>query len=311
MLFNARSLGNKEVGVIEFLKDKKCDVCYITEAWLKVKDKSTVAKIQDFGYDNKFQINISKGNIKSYKSLEVMQTTIKSCQNLIRVSTFYRTGRLTTKKRASFINDLDHYLESLTSLKGEDILCGDFNIHVEDMLSLNTVELYTLTDSYGFSQIITEPTHQAGGTLDLVFLQSNGNLKELADKSLFIYELHHSLTSDHNFIEYLLPFVRDPPQPEKRVVSFRNHRDIDITKFCNDFEVLANDKNISNLNLDDALDCFNKCILETLDAHAPIINKRFSSKRTNFTTPQILSLRRLRRKYERRYRRCKHPDDLL
>ena len=179
------------------------------------------------------------------------------------------------------------------------------------MKNPNTVELYALTDSYGFSQVISEPTHQAGGTLDLLFLRNDGNLKELVDKSLHVYELHYSLMSDHNFIEYLLPFVTDPPKPEKRFISYRNYKDIDIQQFCSDFEVLANSKNITNLNINDAIDCFNTCITEILDAHAPVINKQFSNKRTNFTNPTILSLRRLRRKYERRYRRLKCSEDLL
>ena len=328
MLFNARSLGNKTVGVTEFLNENKCDVCFITEAWLKAKDKTTVAEIQDLGYDIKFQprkgsrrgggvcvlfkpdLNISKCSIKSFKSFEVMQTTIKSAESLIRVSTFYRTGNLTVKKRSCFLNDLDQYLESLVALKGENVLCGDFNIHVELNQNINTRELYSLTDSYGFSQLITEPTHQEGGTLDLVFVKSDENLKELVDKSLYVYELHHSITSDHSFIEYILPFVRDPPKSKKRLVSYRNYKDIDIEKFCSDFKVLADSKNISSLDLNNTLHCFNACITETLDTHAPRINKQFSNKRTDFTNPTILSLRRLRRKYERRYRRLKNPDDL-
>ena len=328
MLFNARSLGNKEVGVIEFLKEKMCDVCFVTEAWLKVKDKSTVAKIQDLGYDVKFQprrgsrrgggicvlfkpdLNVSKCNIKSYKSMEVMQTTIKSSQSLIRVSTFYRTGNLTVKKRDCFINDLDHYLESLIGLKGENVLCGDFNVHVEHTQSLNTLELYAVTESYGFSQLVNEPTHQEGGILDLIFLKYDGNMKELADKSLYVHELYHSVTSDHCFIEYMLSFVKDPPKPEKQRISFRDYKSIDIRQFCSDFEVLAKSKNIFSLDLNDALHCFNESLVEVLDSHAPIINKQFSNKRTDFTNPTILSLRRLRRKYERKYRRSNNPDDL-
>ena len=329
MLFNARSLCNKTIGVIEFLKENRCDVCFITEAWIKVKDKSIIAEIKDLGYDIKFQprkgsrrgggvcvlykpdLNVSKCNVKSYKSFEVMQTTIKSSQSLIRVSTFYRTGHLSIKKRGDFINDLDHYLESLISLNGEHVLCGDFNIHVENSQNVNTSELYALTDSYGFSQLINEPTHRDGGTLDLLFLRSDGNLSDLVDKSLHVYDLHYSLTSDHHFIEYLLSFAEDSPKTEKRIISYRNYnKGIDIEQICSDFQALANSKNISALNLNDAVDCFNESITEILNTHAPVINKKFSHKRTNFTNPTILSLRRLRRKYERKYRKTKNSEDL-
>ena len=51
MVFNARSLGNKTFGICEFLKAEQCDVCFITEAWIKLKYESTIAEIKDMGYD--------------------------------------------------------------------------------------------------------------------------------------------------------------------------------------------------------------------------------------------------------------------
>ena len=50
MSFNSRSLVNKHVGVVEFLKTNKCDICFVSEAWIKAKDTSTIAKIKDLGY---------------------------------------------------------------------------------------------------------------------------------------------------------------------------------------------------------------------------------------------------------------------
>ena len=55
MLFNARSLCNKTVGVTEFLKENKCDICFVTEAWIKMKDESVIAELLDLGYEIKFQ----------------------------------------------------------------------------------------------------------------------------------------------------------------------------------------------------------------------------------------------------------------
>ena len=102
MVFNARSLCNKTFGVCEFLKAQKCDVCFITEAWVKKKNESVIAEIKDQGYDISFQprrgsrrgggvcvlfkptLNIDKCNLSTtYKSFEVLQTTIRSSQSLI------------------------------------------------------------------------------------------------------------------------------------------------------------------------------------------------------------------------------------
>ena len=145
MVFNARSLCNKTVGVCSYLKEVKCDICFISEAWIKLKDKNTVAEVKDMGYEIKFQprkgskrgggvcvlykpgLNVDKCNVRSFKTFEVMQTTVKGCDdNLLRISTFYRTGYMSENGRTAFITDLDEYLESANELKGEHILCGDF-----------------------------------------------------------------------------------------------------------------------------------------------------------------------------------------
>ena len=53
-----------------------------------------------------------------FKTFELLQTTLKSSSCLYRISTFYRTGHLSIVDRSNFSNELDSYLESLTSLKG-------------------------------------------------------------------------------------------------------------------------------------------------------------------------------------------------
>ena len=330
MVFNSRSLRNKTFGVCEFLKHNDCDLCFITEAWIKLKDESIIAEIIDMGYQIKFQprrgskrgggvsvlykpdLNVEKCNVKSYKTFEVLQTTVKSSCDLYRVSTFYRTGSLSSSNRSLFINDLNDYLESLIHLKGESILCGDFNIHVQDELSVNTSALYSITESFGYVQLVTEATHRDGNTLDLLFVPASGSCEELATQSLYIYDLCHSLTSDHKFIECLIPFTKDPPKPMKETKSFRNFKDIDVNQFCIDLKALLDlpDNDFFNLDADKAVQCFNDALKETVDKHAPLVTKCFTSKRTPFTNSEIILLRRQRRKFERRYRKYKNSSDL-
>ena len=169
MVFNARSLRNKTFGVCEFLKEYNCDICFVTEAWIKVKDEAVIAEFIDMGFEIKFQprkgskkgggicvlyradLSIEKCTLKSsFKTFEVLQTTIKSSSYLYRVSTFYRTGQLSVSDRSNFVSELDIYLDSLIPLKGKNILCGDFNIHVEDSSDTCAQALYSVTNTYGF-----------------------------------------------------------------------------------------------------------------------------------------------------------------
>ena len=330
MIFNARSVCNKTFGLCEFLKDNDCDLCFVTEAWLKLKDESVVAEIIDMGYDIKFQprrgskrgggvavlfkpdLYVDKCTVVFFKTFEVLQTTVKGFDNsLMRVSTFYRTGQLSKDKRMLFMKEFDRYLESLVGLKGENILCGDLNIHVEDSSNPNTVALYSVTESYGYSQIVNGATQQDGGTLDLLFFKSEGNLKTLAEKSVYIHDLCFSMTSDHHFIECLLPFVKYPPKPKKSISSYRDYNGIDIAQFCQDIEnnIEFMDCNYFALDIDKALERFSEAMQLSLDKHAPLTKKCFTQKRTEFTNPTVLKLRRLRRRFERIYRKYKKPAD--
>ena len=137
MLFNSRSLRNKTVGVTEFLSSNDCDLCCITEAWLKLKDKSLIAEIKSLGYNVLFKprkgkrgggvcilyknfLDVKKCRLDmNYKTFELMEATVQSQHDLLRISVFYRTGQMSVASRTDFINELDDYLLSLSQKKGE------------------------------------------------------------------------------------------------------------------------------------------------------------------------------------------------
>ena len=144
---------------------------------------------------------------------------------------------MSSTDRLQFVNELDLYLESLIPLKGENILCGDLNVHVENNEDINTVALHSVTKTYGYTQLVNDSTHRDGGTLDLVFMQECG-MVQLVKQSLFVYDLCHSMTSDHKFIEYLIPFVKDPVKPKMEWRYIRNYKNINIEKFGCDMKEL-------------------------------------------------------------------------
>ena len=42
---------NKTVGVMEHLRDKDCDVCFVQETFLKDADTAKLQEIRDYGWD--------------------------------------------------------------------------------------------------------------------------------------------------------------------------------------------------------------------------------------------------------------------
>ena len=329
MTFNARSLCNKTVGVTEFLTGRKCDICFISEAWLKLKDTSVIAEIKQLGYNVKFQprkgsrrgggvcvlfkehINVQKCNIKSYKTFEILEVIINGNNDLLRVSTFYRTGKMTAQGRIMFTNDLDDYLGNLMQKKGEKLLCGDFNIHVQNNDNLDTKTFYSVTESYGFCQLVNSPTHRDGATLDLVFIQKQGNYRSLIQNSLLIHDLCFSLTSDHNFIEFTVPFKKETVEMKHIELSYRDFKNVDVEAFCSDVIEILNSKptNFFTEEINTAASLFNNALTQTIEKHAPIINTSVKSKKTPFTNRDIIVLRQKRRKAERSFRKHKNPND--
>ena len=326
MMFNSRSLVKKVVGVIEFLQSNNCDICLITEAWIKATDTTTLSKINCLGY--KVMLNprkgrrgggicaLYKGNLEikkckhdtSYKSFELLEVVIQSRHSLLRISTFYRTGHMSVQDRADFVKELDDYFLSLTQKKGEKVICGDFNIHVENNVP-ETQDFYAVTESYGFAQLIKKPTHIAGGTLDLLFMQSESPLFAIANDTLFIYDLEFSVNSDHSFIEFMTPFVQDDNSPKHLELSYREYKHINVDNFSKDvINVLSEGGNFFTLDTESATNVLNNALCVAIDMHAPVKNVSVRKKKNRYTNDQILSLRR-RRKFERRYRKYGKPSD--
>ena len=86
----------------------------------------------------------------------------------ILVLCIYRTGPISKE----FFGELDS-LFGAASLKSDYIIVGgDFNVHTES-INLCASDLLRTASSYGLQQLIDSTTHVSGGTIDLLFDNSN------------------------------------------------------------------------------------------------------------------------------------------
>ena len=51
MSFNCRSVKNKTFGIMSFLTENNVDIALLQETWLKKCDKSTIAEINEYGFN--------------------------------------------------------------------------------------------------------------------------------------------------------------------------------------------------------------------------------------------------------------------
>ena len=76
-----------------------------------------------------------------------------------------------------FINDVTDYLITLLSTATNNIILGDFNMHINDS---NPNNAYTFIDTFtalGLTQHVTMSTHVKGNILNLMFTEEISSIK--------------------------------------------------------------------------------------------------------------------------------------
>ena len=139
------------------------------------------------------------------------------------------------------IGDLTDYLiEWMASYR--DIICGDFNMHIDDLTAIEAQIFNDTTETIGLQQHVDFETHHAGNILDLLFTEIASQFTMGTFKGRYI--------SDHRAI------VRESDirvqHNHSRLVTFRNLKQINGSEFQSSLD-------ISNIdNLDDLQSVYNK-----------------------------------------------------
>eukprot|EP00116_Pleurobrachia_bachei_P005838 sb/3466100/ len=180
-----RETRNKTLDVLELAHDEDLDVLALTETWLQTGEKALCAEIKDLGFNIQHTPRKSRGGgvgVITTRRLRIekvkQQLTTKSFEYqevLLKVPTsmrllvIYRPGNTTTF--SEFLCEFESLLHVITERREPTIICGDFNIHLEKVEDPCTKKFQNLLYDFGWSNIVSEKTHVAGGTLDLVLVQ--------------------------------------------------------------------------------------------------------------------------------------------
>ena len=182
------------------------------------------------------------------------------------------------------------------------LITGDFNLHMDDKSKTEVRRFSDLLSLSDFKQHVKTKTHSGGHLLDLLITRAG-------DKMIDNIFVNNCDVSDHSAVHFRLQM--DKPSKTTQVVTSRKLKGIDMaelkTDFCNAFTVTTEATSVSNLTT-----LYNSQIIRILDKHAP------SKTRTIIIRPDsrwfndhIMHAKRLRRRYERRYRHTKRIEDDL
>ena len=283
---------------MEHLTDESCDICLIQETFLREEEKAKLQEIQDYGWNIisnprkhrsgggvailyrkhlKIQTNLK---VTKPKSFQVMEVTICTKTGMMRLVNVYRPGYSQKARHTAcfFLEEFGEYLDELAMKPGEPIIAGDFNFHVERPEELYPKKFQMLLEEYDLLQCTPLiPTHEDGGTLDLVLSSEAVQLK-MGPRRVLV----DGTKSDHYLVHFDLnvePTATDGDGPQS--ITYRNFNEIDLEVFRRDISLspIGNESSWSGSSLDEVVESYNSSLKQLMDKHAPLNTKKIKKER--------------------------------
>ena len=274
---NVQSLKNKEQPLLHQLIDKDIDIMIVTETWLTKDDtiwleacdlNKDTYRIQSAHHQNgrggglalihRSTCNtklIAQGQTRSFEYATWQLTTKK---NNITVTGIYHPPPTNTITNRMFIDDVTDHLMTLLSTATNNIILGDFNMHINDINSNGACTFLDTFTALGLTQHVTMSTHVKGNILNLMFTEETSNIKLTSCQA-------GPFLSDHKLVTASLNIHRQPIERKKLSVC-KLHS---ITK--NSFKVAFDESAIDlTLPVETVLYQLNNELYKALDTIAPL-----------------------------------------
>ena len=186
-LLNARSITSKSTAISDTIVDRHLDVLALTETWHQSSDDLPLRRCAPPGVSivdapgqssaascgGGVALLCSKRFTVKRLTLAVQPTTFEVLGCSLRsasMSMVYVVIYRSTSQNVSelFFEELTSLLEIVATYRCQVVVCGDFNIHVNDPDDQDAQRFAATIESFDFVQSVSGPTHRAGNTLDLV-----------------------------------------------------------------------------------------------------------------------------------------------
>ena len=305
---------------MEHLEDTGCDICFVQETFLRDGDKAKLAEIQDYGwniisnprkyrsgggiamlYRNSIELKCNT-KVTKYKSFQVMESLLNTDQDFVRLVNIYRPP-YTKKARyteCDFLGEFEDYLKDLYQKPGDPIIAGDFNFHMERPGDTYPKKLQQLFDDFLLHQHVPlQPTHDEGGTLDLIMTHQNFMCK-LQSPDI----IPSSTSSDHFLVLFDANLI---PKIDEDIIfsNYRRFKDIDVNEFKSDLMSSELHNFPEDMAVDEAVALYDTVLTQLMDKHCPVIKKKIKRRPTPWIDLELRILRRERRTAERAWRKGK------
>ena len=165
-----------------------------------------------------------------------------------------------------FIDDITELLVNKLPQYQNNIILGDFNIHIEDLTNADAIIFNDTMRALGLKQHISGPTHVRGNTLDLIFTQlSNGF--NITNSTLNGYISDHCMVSvDINIKKEKYPIETKEIKRQNKITGPTLAQHFTPPDFNED------------TTIEEATSQFSTELLKALDATTPIKSIKFTNR---------------------------------
>ena len=317
-LLNVRSLNNKVDDVLEIRRELGLEVLLLVETWHD-PDSSCINRLRREGLcvaerssprlaASEHELSSNHGGVAIIGSASLLLSSVPVSMEptsfevlCVRVSSrsscvvvlIYRTGPITSL----FFEELTEFLDLIVTLSTPVIVAGDFNIHVERLNDSNASRLLSIFRDYGYCCRVNSPTHNLGGTLDVIFTSCDLPSPQVT--------VHETGLSDHS----LLRWNSTLPSPclTYRTVTYRPWKLLNICDFRAALHgsPICDPESWSSLDANELACLYDSSIADLINRILPVKTIRCPKRPTDpwFDSDCRLA-KRSARQLERSYRRA-------
>ena len=272
---NCRSVGNKINDIKHEIYNHNLDLCALTETWIKEDENNTIPNhLCPSGYNTisiprinrtgggialiyRSNLDVKLNSSYNFEAMECVDFSLNLDRYNILLAVIYRPPNSSVLQ---FANELAAYMEKNINTSGEQIMVGDFNVHINKQDEGNAIILSDILESFNLTNCVEFLTHKLQNTLDLVINQQDSkHIRNVCQGYLL---------SDHHLVLFDVTSKSKVQLAKKQ--AFRKYKSIKLEDFSDDVVKELKSINLTDTTTDDLVSAYDRSLRLVLDTHAPL-----------------------------------------
>ena len=296
---------------MQILSDKDISIACITETWFDSKNGTFTKRIKNAGFEIHHGYRENKrggGSAIIYKRGLTVKHGAASTSEYLSFEFSYVTLTLQSKRKmllanvyrnqeipiGTFQNEFTAFMDTIMNKGDVMLIVGDFNVWT-DVDNAEWRKLQTLMNAYGLNQMVKQPTHRSGHTLDHMYINEQVNFEHQVVNDTF------GLLTDHYPIFIEIPSTKNS-EAARQTIEFRQMKNVDMLKFREDIQETCNALS-DDLDFVSHIEQFRKLSHAVVDQHAPLVTRKVRTRESAWVDVEYKKNRALRRKLERKWKK--------